>query len=102
MVAASDLDMPFWRGQRATTAVIRARRSVRAADRADRHRPPLDPTSSAQACMGRLAASDSAALCVAVSLAAAAIAAAVSVWVLDGAWRAGRVGTVRAGRPLKE
>ena len=38
----------------------------------------------------------------AASLPSALTATAVAVWVLDGAWRAARVGTVRADRPTEE
>jgi nitrite reductase (NO-forming) len=49
-----------------------------------------------------LAAANAAAVSVALSLPGEATAVAVTVWVLDSAWRAGRVGTVRAGRPTEE
>ncbi len=49
-----------------------------------------------------LAAANAAAVSVAGSLPAEVTAVAVAAWVLDGAWRAGRVGTIRASRPTEE
>ncbi len=46
-----------------------------------------------------LAAANTAAASVALSLPTEVTTVAVAVWVLDSAWRAGRVGTVRASRP---
>jgi nitrite reductase (NO-forming) len=47
------------------------------------------------------AAANVAAASVAASLPAALTSAALAVWVLDSAWRAARVGTVRASRPTE-
>jgi hypothetical protein len=47
------------------------------------------------------AAANAAAVSVAASLPADVAAATVAVWVLDSAWRAARVGTVRASRPTE-
>ena len=46
-----------------------------------------------------LAAANAAALSAALALPTPITIAAVAVWVLDGAWRAARVGTTRATRP---
>jgi nitrite reductase (NO-forming) len=49
-----------------------------------------------------LVAANAAGLSAATSMPAAITAAAVAVWVLDGAWRAARVGTTAATRPIEE
>jgi hypothetical protein len=48
-----------------------------------------------------LAAANAAGLTAALALPAATTAAAVTVWILDSAWRAARVGTARADRPAE-
>lgn len=48
-----------------------------------------------------LAAANAAALSVALALPTVVMTAALAVWVLDGAWRAARVGTTRASRPVE-
>lgn len=48
------------------------------------------------------AAANLAGLCAATARPAAVTALAVAAWVLDGAWRATRVGTARAARPTEE
>lgn len=49
-----------------------------------------------------LVAANTTAASLALSLPASISVATLAVWVLDGAWRAGRVGTVRMPRPTEE